>query len=55
MPADYSRRHSRAHYPGTLDGLKKGRKGPEGSVARPLRRPLNSLLLPGGFNRVLFG
>ena len=31
-----------------------GRKGPEGSVARPLRRPLNSLLLPGGFNRVLF-
>lgn len=30
-------------------------EGPEDSVARLLRKPLNSLLLPGGFNRVLFG
>jgi len=30
------------------DGL-----GPEASVARRLRGPLNSLLLPGGFNRAI--
>jgi len=36
-------------------GRAAGRKGPGGSVARPSRRPLESLLLPGGSNRVLFG
>jgi len=31
----------------------KGDEGPGGSVARRSRRPLNSLLLPGGFNRAI--
>jgi hypothetical protein len=37
-------------------GLKKTASdglGPEASVARRLRGPLNSLLLPGGFNRAI--
>ena len=40
---------------GDLMMTMSGDEGPGGSVARPSRRPLNSLLLPGGFNRAILG